>query len=46
MRDDPGQTGLIKWAELSFACVTGLILSAQEVFQAGLCLLWILTDSN
>lgn len=46
MRDDPGRTGLTKWADLSFACATGLILSAQEVFQAGLRLLWIVTDSS
>ena len=46
MGDDPGQDGLTKWAELSFVSVTGLILSAQEVFKAGLHLLFILTDSN
>ena len=42
--DDSGLTGLTKWAELSFVCMTGLILSPRRVFKAGLLLFLILTD--
>lgn len=44
MRDDPDPVDLTKWVELSFVSVTGLILSAQEIFKTGFHLFFILTD--
>ena len=36
--EDDWQVGLAsKWAELSFVCVNELTVSAQEVFNVGLC---------
>ena len=44
--DALGRVSLTKWAEWSFVCVTGLISSAGKVFEAGLRLFLLLTDSN
>lgn len=45
MGDDPGCTGSTNWVKLSCVSVTVLILSVQEVFKAGLHLLFIFKNS-
>ena len=45
MGNDSGWIGLAKWAELSFVCMTELVLSARGICKASLSVL-ILTNSN
>lgn len=45
-KNDPGQVGLVKEAELSFICMAGPVLSVWGIFKMGLQVILVLTDSN